>query len=118
MQLLDRTPTPRDYVIGADSIQQHAAATSAAEHLGRPLYEEMLRLHRLELQSARDRKEHSFDSRRRTIERVGLSAVRQHRLNAIDQEERRWRVESSASDISYPELTPRLLLRVEGVGNV
>jgi hypothetical protein len=118
MQLLDRTPTPKDYITGDSSINQHANAMSAAEDVGRALFEEMMRLHRSKCESSGNRTERTFASRRRAIERVGLSAVRQHRLNELDQEERRWRIELTSRRMPHPELTPRLLLRVEGIDHV
>ncbi len=118
MQLLDRTPTPKGYITGDNSIKQHAEAMSAAESVGRSLFEEMKRLHRSKCENAGDRTERTFASRRRAIERVGLSAVRQHRLNELDQDEQRWRIASTSRRMPHPELTPRLLLRVEGIGHV
>lgn len=118
MQLLAHTPTPDGYITGDNSINQYANAMSAAEDVGRVLFEEMMRLHRSKCEGTEGRTERTFASRRRAIERVGLSAVRQHRLNELDQEERRWRIESTSRRIPPPELTPRLLLRVEGIGHV
>jgi hypothetical protein len=49
---------------------------------------------------------------------TGLPAVRQHRLKAIAQEEALWRTESESHDRANAELIPRLVVRVEGLGNV
>jgi hypothetical protein len=46
-----------------------------------------------------------------------LPAVRQHRLAELDKEETAWHLESESRTLVYPELIPRLILRVEGLGN-
>ena len=115
--LLEQMPTPRSYMAGSESSRVFAEVTSAAERHGHPLYEELLRFHHARLDKERERKRNAFDVRRRIIERIGLFAVRQHRLNELDREETAWRIESESSDQVHPELVPRLIIRVEGLGN-
>ena len=116
-QLLEKVPNPEHCLTGVESIQVFAQATEAAENLGRPLYEDLVRSRRAALQGARERKRLSFESRQRSIERIGLPSVRQHRLKALAQEEAHWRTESESHDHAHGELIPRLVLRVEGLGN-
>ena len=48
---------------------------------------------------------------------IGLPAVRQYRLNELANEEKAWNLESESRPHAHPELVPRLILRVEGLGN-
>ena len=115
--LLEQMPTPRSYLDGGESTSVFAAVTTAAEHHGHPLYEELLRFHHGRLDKDREKKRYTFEARRRSIERIGLPAVRQHRLNEIAREETAWDIESESRDQVHPELVPRLIIRVEGLGN-
>jgi hypothetical protein len=91
--------------------------TTAAESQGQPLYEELVRFHQGRLDREIENKRLAFDARRRAIGRIGLPAVRQHRLQELEKEETAWKLESEARRNVHPELVPRLILRVEGLGN-
>jgi len=59
----------------------------------------------------------TFAARRRTIDRIGLPQVRDHRLTQLIQEQQTWREQmNQASEVS-PELVPLLLIRVERRGS-
>ncbi|MGA7412265.1 MAG: DUF6079 family protein [Bryobacteraceae bacterium] len=75
------------------------------------------RIHHGRLERDRENKRYAFDARRRAIGRIGLPAVRQHRLNELAKEEAAWNLESESRRHVHPELVPRLMIRVEGVGN-
>jgi len=115
--LLEQTPNPYGYLSGAESASAFAEATAAAERQGHPLYEELLRFHHDRLERERENRRYGFETRRRAIERIGLAPVRQHRLNQLLKEEMEWGGESESRCHVHPELTPRLILRVEGLGN-
>jgi hypothetical protein len=115
--LLEQMPTPRSYLDGGESTKIFAEVTTAAEHHGHALYEELLRFQSSRLDKERGKKRYVFDARRRAIERIGLFAVRQHRLSEIACEETAWDIESQSHDQAHPELVPRLIIRVEGLGN-
>jgi hypothetical protein len=115
--LLEQTPSPGRYLDGEESKRVFLAVTTAAERNGHPIYEELLQFHHKRLEREKENKRYSFEARRRAIERIGLPAVRQHRLAELDKEEMAWHLESESRTFVYPELIPRLVLRVEGVGN-
>jgi hypothetical protein len=115
--LLEQMPTHCNYLAGSESARAFAEVTSAAERHGHPLYEELVRFHHDRLDKEREKNRYAFDVRRRAIERIGLPAVRQRRLNELDREEAVWRIESESRDQVHPELVPRLIIRVEGLGN-
>lgn len=113
--LLDQLTSPSLYLSTAESTQILTEATKAAEHFGRPLYEDLLQLHRKWLQSLRERNLHMSESRRKAIERIGLPGLRQH---AVGRRVSHENGQSDTQDSAQPELLPRLILRVEGLSNV
>jgi hypothetical protein len=116
--LLEQMPSPGSYLDCSESTRVFAEMTTAAERDGHPLYEELLRFHHGRLNREREHKRYAFDARHRAIERTGLPAVRQHRLNELAREETAWNLESESRAHVHPELVPRLIIRVECLGNV
>ena len=49
------------------------------------------------------------------IDKLGLPAVRQHRLNLLNEEERLARLTLERASQSSPELQPLAVCRVEGI---
>ena len=67
--------------IDDDMVQDAFSRTQeAARERGRSLYRELARTHREALAKERRRGEQAFEARKRKIERVGLSEVRNHRM--------------------------------------
>ena len=116
--LLEQIPNPGRHVDGSESARVFDEVTTAAERHGHPFYEELLRFHQGRLKRERQNKRYAFDARRRAIERIGLPALCQHRLNELAKEETAWNLESESRIHVHPELVPRLMIRVEGLGNV
>jgi hypothetical protein len=104
-----------EQVAGDDAVQIFAIARKAAETQGRLLFDELVRAHSERLASEREKGEHSFAARRRAIGRLGLPAVRAHRLAQLESEERAWREQLSRQAEVTPELVPLQLVRVEGM---
>jgi hypothetical protein len=90
--------------------------SATAETQGQPLYEELMHFHRSRLARERENKRYALDSRRQAIERIGLLAVKQHRLKELEREESEWKRQVESRSSVHPELILRLILRVEGVG--
>lgn len=61
----------------------------------------------------RRRGEQTFAARQVAIERIGLPAVRMHRLTLLDEERQVWRETLVRDEEALPELVPLLILRVE-----
>ncbi|MCX6627951.1 MAG: hypothetical protein NTW28_10025 [Candidatus Solibacter sp.] len=116
--MLEQMASPGRYLDGGESNRVFAEVTTAAERHGHSLYEELMRFHHGRLERERKNKCYAFDARRRGIERIGLPAVRQHRLNELAKEETAWNLESQSRAHVHPELVPRLIIRVEGLGDV
>lgn len=101
-------------VAGDAAVHAFDAVRKAAESQGRLLFDELVRAHSERLAGEREKGEHSFASRRRAIARVGLPAVRAHRLAQLESEERAWREQLAQRTEVTPELVPLQLVRVEG----
>mgnify|MGYP001580590569 CR=1 FL=1 len=71
-------------------------------------------MHQDRLTRERDKSEYAFAARRRTVERIGLPAVRYHRLAQLEREEQAWREQINRKAQVSPDLVPLLLLRLEG----
>ena len=84
----------------------------AKEH-GELHYEELVTEHRTYIAREREKAIHAFNSRRKTFERIGLSQVRNFRLNHLEQEERSFQEKLDQKAIAYPEMVPLLVMRVD-----
>ncbi len=90
---------------------------SSAEEQGRPIYEALVQEHRARIAREREKANYAFAARRKSIERIGLPQVRNHRLNLIAQEERGFHAQLDQKAHAYPEMVPLLVIRVEGGGH-
>lgn len=113
-QLLTTTPDIREYLSGEDADLAYSKTSEAAESHGKHLYEELLQMHRDRLTREREKGEYAFAARKRAIERIGLPAVRSHRLVQLEQEERTWKDNIERKAKVSPEMVPLLLVRLDG----
>lgn len=88
-----------------------------AEEHGKPVYEELIQEHRGHITREREKAEYAFTAKRRAVERIGLPQVRNHRLELIAREERVFQEQLEHKMQVYPEMSPLLLIRVEGCDN-
>jgi hypothetical protein len=113
-QLLAVSPQVHS-VLGASA--SHAAfekLRSAAEVHGKPIYETLVQEHRTRIVREREKADHAFAARRRMIGRLGLPQVRNYRLSLLLQEEQSFQEQIGQKAHAYPEMTPLLVMRVEG----
>jgi superfamily II DNA/RNA helicase len=115
--LLDQNPAPTSYVGINRSDQIVAKSLAVADRQGHNVYDEITQLYADRMRRQRENKEYSFSARRRAIEKIGLPAVRQHRLAELAREEAEWKTEFSSKHDLQPEIVPRLVIRVEGMGS-
>ncbi|MGA7878123.1 MAG: C-terminal helicase domain-containing protein, partial [Desulfoferrobacter sp.] len=87
---------------------------SATEEHGKPIYESLVQEHRARIARERQKADYAFAARRRTTERIGLPQVRNYRLNLLAQEERRFLEQLDQKAHALPELSPLIVIRVEG----
>jgi hypothetical protein len=84
-----------------------------AEIQGREMYEELLQKHQGQLAQDQERGEYGLAARRRMVNRIGLVAVRAHRLAQLDEEERTWREQMKRRADVQPEMVPLLMISVK-----
>lgn len=89
-----------------------ARIRDAAETHGRFLYESLVEAHQARVAREREKGKYAFAARRRAVERVGLQAVRSHRLAQLTEEEHTWREQLTHIAEVQPELTPLLITYV------
>lgn len=114
-QLLLQSIEIARYVAGAEAEQRFARIREAAEAQGKAIYGELVQAHRKRLMVEREKGEYAFAARRRMVERIGLPAVRGHRLAQLADEERAWRAQVEKRNEISPDLTCILLVRVGDV---
>jgi hypothetical protein len=85
----------------------------AQEH-GKTIYDDLIQEHRTRMIREREKGEYAFAARRRIMERVGLSQVRNHRLALLDQEVKIFNEQLDQKAKTYPDISPLLVIRVEG----
>jgi hypothetical protein len=112
--LLRASPIIRGQVMGEPAERAFAKTRESAETQGRSIYDELLRAHHGRLSRERDKGECAFAARRRAIERIGLPAVRAHRLAQIEGEERHWRGGLQSEARVTPEMIPLIIVRLDG----
>jgi hypothetical protein len=84
---------------------------AATEH-GRDLYDALLREHTEGLDRQHETHTYAVSARRRALERIGLPAVRAHRLRQLNAEDAAWRREHETSRAAVPELYPLTVVRI------
>jgi superfamily II DNA or RNA helicase len=114
--LLERCPPPIRFLDSQETGRLYSAVSLAAEQQGRPVYEELIHFHGRCLRREKDNKQYAFEAKQRTIEKIGLAAIRKHRHEELVKEESEWNQEFESRSSVQPELIPRLILRVEGAG--
>ena len=91
-----------------------ARMQSVAEEQARAIYETLKQEHVDYVSHERDKAERAFAARRNVVERIGLPQVRRYRLNLLAQEEKHFYEQLEQKSRAYPEMSPLLILRVEG----
>lgn len=102
---------------GSDAGATFDRQWEAAQTQGKAIYGELLRMHREHLAREREKGEYAFAARRRMVERIGLPAVRAHRLTQLAREERAWRTQLDTRTETSPELVPLIIVKVMSEGN-
>lgn len=111
--LLTDDPEISGYLV-SEAAQSFETSEEAAFSIGRPIYDELVQKHSARLLRETEKCEFAYASRKRTLSRIGLPAVRDHRLARLAQEEAEaHRQLKRMADIS-PEIHPLLLIRVVG----
>ena len=113
-QLLASSPQVLSMLAGELSQSAYAQQWKAAEEHCKIIYDALLQEHQTRITREREKADYAFAARRKTIERIGLPQVRNHRLNLLAQEERVIQEQLDQKAQAYPEIVPLLIIRVEG----
>ena len=92
-------------------------AEEAAREHGRSIYHELVNAHRTDAAVRRERGEYSFGARRRSVARIGLASVRNHRLAQLAAEEQSWRAAIDREEEVSPGLVPFIIVRIDPTGD-
>lgn len=95
-----------------ESFAAYESLQEAAEQAGQELFDTLQQAHLGSVAREEERGMISFASRRKAIERVGLTEVRQYRLARCDTEETDWRHELQSVRQIVPEIRPLLMMRI------
>ncbi|MDK9714465.1 MAG: helicase-related protein [Sulfuritalea sp.] len=99
---------------GEEAIQGFGKAQEISTLHGEKLYAEIASEQKEWLTRETDKMDYAFAARRRLIGKVGLPAVRTHRLARLDQEIAEWRRQSGLVRAATPSLTAIMMLWVGG----
>ena len=113
-RLLSEQPGADGNLDGAAAATAFGVVEQSAREHGQQIYQELLRAHRSDVSARRERNEHSFAARRRSIARIGLPAVRNHRLAQLAVEEQSWRAALDREGDVGPDLVPVIIVRIDG----
>ena len=102
-------------IVGADAISVFETSRMAAETQGRSIFDELLSAHQISIGRERKKADYAFASRRRIIERIGLSQVRGYRTRILAEEESAWNREFANRESALPELAAVLMIKVAAV---
>ena len=93
-------------------------ASEVAVQGGSAAFENMTALHEAALGRERAKGIRAFAARRRAAERLGLAAVKSHRLKLLDEDEGAWTKGLHERSLATPELTAIVMVRVGQAGAV
>ncbi|MEJ5189737.1 MAG: hypothetical protein WHT84_11045, partial [Breznakiellaceae bacterium] len=85
-----------------------------AEEQGKPLYAEIMTDYQRRIDQEREKVRYALSARRKTIERIGLPQVRDHRLKLLTQEEQRLLEYLAQKAQVIPNIEPLMVIRIEG----
>jgi superfamily II DNA or RNA helicase len=89
----------------------------AAEESGKATYDSLAHDHQTFISREREKLDYAFAARRRAVARIGLSQVREYRLDHLAKEEQDSLRQLDKKAQLYPEMTPLLIVRMESDGH-
>ena len=113
-QMMVGQPPVRGHVNGSAATAAFDLVYASVRDHGQQIYQELVQTHRARLAAERETGEDAFADRRLAIDRVGLSAVRDHRLVQLAAEERSWCERLDRKAETSPEVARLVLVHVEG----
>lgn len=111
--LISETPVIYTFLEGSESESVFDRLRKRAEESGKPIFEELVRKHQDRITEEREKARYSFDSRRKAINRLGLSEVRAYRLEKVEFEAKQFFKEIEKREQIEPELKPLIVMHVQ-----
>ena len=99
---------------GEDAVAAFTKSQELATQYGEKLYAEIATEQRSWLNREAEKMDYAFSARRRVIDKVGLPAVRSHRLARLDQEMAEYRRQAELAKAATPSLVAVMMLRIGG----
>ena len=112
--LVSSSPHVVKHIEGEEAKRGFERVLDVAEVQGKAAYDELVQSHRRRLAVEREKGVYAFAARRQALERIGLPAVRDHRLSQLEREEQDWLDQLERRAETVPDMLPLLLLRVVG----
>ena len=100
------------------SVPAYEASLDAARTQGERIFRELMTEHQQRLKEERERAQYAFDARRLAVGRLGLPAVREHRLKRLAGEHAARMAALDQAETAVPDLHAVLLLRIAAVTEV
>jgi predicted NAD/FAD-dependent oxidoreductase len=102
------------YITGEKSEEIFEKLQKQAVRYGHNLFLELKAQYEEYLQKEREKGQYAFQSRRQAIMRIGLTAVRQHRLAELERQEKEWTLRLKEKEKILPELSAIIIVYIEG----
>lgn len=102
----------KDYIRGDRATELWSKCFHAAEREGEPVFEEMQRARRSQIEQEQKKYAEAFALRQSAITKIGLPQVRDARLRALERERADWEQQLLASQSASPDLSPLLIISV------
>jgi len=99
-----------DNIEGGDTYER---MFTIIKECAKPVYDELVRLHKIRIESERKKTEYAFNARKRVIEKVGLAEVKNYRLAKLDDTMKAWEKDVQEREMITPELIPLILLQIQ-----
>ena len=103
---------------GDGSVPAYDASLDAARTQGERIFRELMTEHQQRLKEERERAQYAFEARRLAVGRLGLPAVREHRLKRLAAEHAARLAALDQAETAVPDLHAVLLVRIAPVTEI
>jgi superfamily II DNA or RNA helicase len=104
----------QSYLTGKLAVDAFQQSWEVAVSQGKNAYDELLKKHHQQLELEQKKGDYTFATRRQLLQRIGLTAVREHRLSQLEREKYQWQAQLQQKALIHPDLTALILVRIEG----
>jgi len=114
-RLLERDHSQLSVVAATDvntSAAAYETAHRAAEAQGRDVFRELSAKHAQRIERERRKGTRAFEARRRALDRIGLTQVKQYRVSQLEKERQAWEERMRQLEAALPELSAVLVVRI------